>query len=181
MSLLLVVLAVATAANPVRIAVAAGGDRRAPLLAACVLAPTTIVVAWLSGPINNLIGVSTSSAVIAAGISVVVIGVRDALVSPPRLEPSSTSVPTALFPLFFPTMFTPAVALMALATGAERGVVPAAAAMFVGLAASVGTAIGLPHGFTMHRPTLTRLVAGVFGVGGVIIGSLVATHGVMSI
>ena len=181
MSLLLIALTVATTTNPARIASAARGDRRAVAFAAGALLVVGTILAWLSGPIIELIGISVPSAVIAAGIAVVVVGTRDAVVAPPVLETSPTPIPTAVFPVFFPTMFTPSLALMTIAGGAERGVWASLAAVFVGLVLAVVASLAVPHKPVGRPSTLARVVAGLFGLGSVVTGVFVATHGVMSI
>ncbi len=185
MNFVLIVAAVATAMNPLRLAAVSPVGRlvrrRATLQALGAISLVSLLLAWWSSPIIGSIDVSSSSATIAAGLALAVIGSRDTVVKPPVFEPMGGRVGVAVVPMFFPTLFNPAIAIMAIAAGAERGVgvtliAVLLAAATVGLVAEVAALESV-----RSRPFWTRLAASVVGLSCVVVGALVATHGVMSI
>jgi len=185
LSLLLVVFVAAAATNPGRISLAAPPERinaaRAIVGAAVLLLSSGVVLAGLSGPIIDQIDVSASSSMIAAGIAVLVIGTRDALLAPPELHMALSWRRSMMFPLFFPTMFTPGLALTAVAAGAQRGVLSAALALTAGISLSGGVALAMTYGSLRTNKRAARLLASTFGLWAVAAGSVLAVRGVRSI
>ncbi len=185
MNFVLIVAALATAMNPLRLAAVSPNDRlerrRATLQALSAILFVSLGLAWWSSPIIGSIDVSSSSATIAAGLALAVIGARDTVVKPPEFEPTGGRIGVAFIPMFFPTLFNPAVAIMSIAAGAERGVWVALIAVTT---ATVLVALGAEAAsLKSARPRRhwARLVASAVGLSCVVAGALVATHGVMSI
>jgi len=182
-SFLLAAIAAMAAINPVRLKMALpDADRRRVAVAAGLLTLGVMAaLALLSGPLLDAINVSSSSSIIAAGISLVVIGARDTLVAPTKFGELPDWPLVVGVPVFFPTMFTPAVALLAIAAGADRGVAVGFAAVAVGVVASVVVSLALSRTSRLGTGGGLRAIASMFGLMTVAIGALVATRGVMSI
>lgn len=185
MSLLLLFFVVVAAGNPGRIAVAAPAERDTAVWAiggaSVLLLWSGVLLAWLSGPLLGRFDVSASSSMIAAGIAVLVIGTRDALVAPPELQIMMSWRRAAAFPLFFPTLFTPGLALTAVAAGAERGVWSTALALSAGISVSAALAVAMTRSPSHSNRRATRLLASAFGLWAVAAGTILAVRGVRSI
>jgi len=185
MSFLLVVLAAMTAMNPARVATALPADssqhKRVAGSAVALLLAVEFVLVAVSGPLLGWIGVTSSSSIIAAGVALVVIGARDSVVAPPVMERPPEWPTSIVIPLFFPTMFTPAIAMIAVAAGANRGVVVGFAALAVGMVASATSSLLVSHGSRLRHGSGLRIAGSIFGLAAVAVGVLVGAHGVMSI
>lgn len=185
MNMLLIALATMTSVNPARLHASLPGqatDRRGAVASsACVvLIAVVVVLAGFSGPLLESVGVTPSSGIIAAGVALVVIGARDSVVAPPVVDQPSAWPWNIATPVFFPTMFTPALALLAVAAGADRGVIGGVAAC-VGVLASIAAALLIGRSARFARGWGLRATASVLGLLAVVAGALVATRGVMSV
>jgi small neutral amino acid transporter SnatA (MarC family) len=172
----LLVLAGLGALNPLRAAAASPDTDRARAVAVA-LAATTLAIglaAWVSGPLLEAVHVTGPSARIAAGVALVAVSLRDLLGPAPAPEPALAGAGAGLIPLAFPVLFTPAVALLALAGGADRGVVTAVAALLPGLALAGAAALRPPR---RGVGVGLRVIAG-YAVGA---GALVTLDGVYGI
>ena len=185
MTLPLIAAALVTAMNPLRLAVAAPSDpllrSRTVALAVCGMVGSGVLLAWWSSPIAGSVDVSGSSTIIAAGLALVVIGARDAIIRPPEADTGLNGVGSALVPMFFPTLFTPAMAILAIASGIERGVLSTLAALVIAGVIIAAVTMGVSPDLAKRRRSSVRLSASVTGLLGVVLGGVVATHGVMSI
>jgi len=185
MSFLLVAIAAMTAVNPARLAASLPPERpghsRVAGTAGALVSIVVLAMAALSGPLLGWIGVTSSSSIIAAGVSLVVIGARDSVVAPPVMDQPPNWPLVVVTPVFFPTMFTPALALTAVAAGADRGVLVGFVAVSVGIVVSIGSALLVDRSARFTRGGGLRIIGSIFGLLAVAIGALVATRGVMSI
>jgi len=185
MSFLLVAIAAMTSINPARLAAslpASGPDRgRVAGSAGALMLIVAFALSALSGPLLGWIGVTSSSSIIAAGVSLVVIGARDSVVAPPVMDQPPGWPLNVVTPVFFPTMLTPALALVALAAGADRGVPVGFAAAAVGIVASIASALLVGRSSRFGRGGGLRATGSMLGLLAVATGVLVATRGVMSI
>lgn len=169
MTLQLAVLALCGTLDPGRIkrAVPADPQYRRPALAVGLAAVVVLVAvfAWLSGPVLGALGVSEPNARIAAGIGLLVVAARDLLASAPNPEPGLTGRWAGLVPIAFPVAFTPATTAMAIASGADLGVVMTVVATTPALAlvAVVGLA-PIPETWLTWVSRSTALFAAIIGV-----------------
>jgi small neutral amino acid transporter SnatA (MarC family) len=83
-------------------------------------------------PLLDALDVSEPSFRLAAGIVALLAGAGDLFRRPPPPEPSLAGWRAALVPVAVPLVARPALAVMALGAGADRGVLPSASAMALG-------------------------------------------------
>jgi small neutral amino acid transporter SnatA (MarC family) len=176
MTLTLLLLAAIAAANPFRVASASPTpDRlRAVFVAVVVTSLAVVAAAAASGPLLDAIDVTGPSARIAAGIALAAVAAKDVFASPPEAEPGLSGWRAGVVPLALPVMFSPALALIAIAGGSDRGVIATGLVLFAAL---------LVAGLAALRPPnrgLRGLVA-VVGVLGIAVAALVVLDGVYSI
>ena len=136
-----------------------------------------IVVAGATGVASSMddaVGAITMLAAVVAGIAIVAVACRDLFGSVPAPTPGFDGARAGLVPVAFPTMLTPGVVLLAVAVGADRGVVAA-----VGVIA-VAAAVALV-GFVTLPPSVRRIGQGVVGAATVGIGAYVVLDGVYAI
>jgi small neutral amino acid transporter SnatA (MarC family) len=100
--------------------------------------------AALGGPLLEALDVSDPSFRIAAGIVAGLAGAGDLFRRPPPAEPSLAGWRAALVPVAIPIVARPALLVMALGAGADRGVLESAGAMAVGIALLTGLTAGWP-------------------------------------
>ncbi len=185
MTFLLVAIAALSAVNPARLAAAIPPSeaRRTRVFtrSAALSGAVLLAVGGFSGPLLNAIGVTSSSAMIAAGVALVVIGARDTVVAPPRIAQASNWPMVVLVPVFFPTIFTPALALISIAAGAERGLATGWSALMVGVVVSLGIGALAIRSDRLSGGVALRAMGSMVGLLAVAAGVLVATRGVMSI
>ncbi len=185
MTFLLVAIAAFSAVNPARLVAAVPPGEamgiRVYTASLALSGAVLLALAGFSGPLIDAIGVTSSSAIIAAGIALVVIGVRDTVVAPPRIVESPSWPRMLLVPVFFPTIFTPALALISIASGAERGLTVGWTASMAGVAVSLGFGMVATRRGLLNGGMVLRAMASVVGLLAVAAGVLVATRGVMSI
>jgi small neutral amino acid transporter SnatA (MarC family) len=176
MTLTLLVLAMVPAANPFRaLAARPDGRRAAPL--ALALAATVVgglAAALVSGPLLDLVDVSGPNARIAAGIALLAVTAKDLFARPPSPEPALPGTLAGLVPLAFPVLFSPALALLAVAGASERGVAVAVGAVALSL---------VPAAIVLAAPGRrgARLGTATVGAAGAGIAALVVLDGVYAI
>jgi len=176
MTLTLLVLAMIAAANPFRAASARddNADRTTVGLALAATLLLVLIAAGVSGPLLELVDVAGPSARIAAGVALLVIALKDIFATPPIPQPALPGWQAGLVPLAFPVIFSPALALLAVAGAAERGV---AVALFAAAVALVPAAVALLVGPTEPH----RIWTGAVGGFGTAIAALVVLDGVYAI
>ena len=176
------VIAFLVAVNPGAASVALARDwrtdRPVPVaLGAGVAIVFLAALAGLADPILDVLDLNLGTYRLGAGVVVAVAGLR-ALVERARrgADEPTTDVRLTGY-VFFPTLVTPAAAVLAVSVGAGEGVVTA----LVGAAVAV-VAGGLG---VFHRRRIPELLAGalvrLLGAGGVIIGIALAFDGVKTL
>ena len=177
MTLTLLVLAMIAAANPFRALAARPPGATGETVMAALTA--TMVLAWisavLSGPLLDLVDVSGPNARIAAGIALLVVALKDVFAAPPTAEPALTGWRAGVVPLAFPVIFSPALALLAVAGAAERGVALALTATAIAL---VPVALALSVAPAMRRVRAMTTFTGALGTG---VAALVVLDGIYAI
>lgn len=176
MTVTLLILAMVAAANPFRARSArpAAEIRATTAVALGATLVLVLVSALVSGPLLDLVDVAGPSARIAAGIALLVVALKDLFAAPPTPEPALSGRAVGLVPLAFPVIFSPALALLAVAGGAERGV---AVAVGCGALALAPTALALLVMPDRQLRAATAAVGG-FGAG---LAALVVLDGVYAI
>lgn len=176
------VIAFLVAVNPAAASVALARDWRTDRPASVAVGTACAVallaaLAVLSDPILEALDINLGTFELGAGVVVAVAGAR-ALAG---LVPRGTTEPTTDVRLtgyvFFPTLVTPAAAVMAVAIGAQEGVVSTA------IGAATAVVIG---GFgVFYRRRIPELLAGglvrLLGAGGVVVGIALAFDGVRTL
>jgi small neutral amino acid transporter SnatA (MarC family) len=130
--------ALVLALNPAR---AVFGVPRAGRAAAGVAAAGGVIgglavclTATIGGPLLDALDVSEPSFRIAAGLVAVLAGAADLFRRPPAAEPALGGWGAALVPVAIPVVARPALLVLALGAGADRGLPVTAAAMAIGVA-----------------------------------------------
>jgi small neutral amino acid transporter SnatA (MarC family) len=150
---------------------ATGGVRpvELALLGGAAGAIVVLVASAVADPVLDAVHVSDSSFRIAAGVIAVIAGIADLFRRPPAPEPALAGRLAALVPVAVPLVARPAVIVLALGAGADRGLLPAAIALAAGIAGLAGlTAARATDG--CHARTLrwlARLLAAGLIAGGV--------------
>jgi small neutral amino acid transporter SnatA (MarC family) len=165
------------ALNPVR---AAFGIPRGPVEArssAVTLAPlggaggalVVLAISAVAPALLDSLDVSDSSFRVAAGAIAVGVGMADLLRRPPRPEPALPGRLAALVPVAVPLVARPALIVIALGAGADRGVLPSVVAMTMGVAVLAAVVATEPAGGGRKRSLrwIVRLLAGALIAGGV--------------
>jgi small neutral amino acid transporter SnatA (MarC family) len=124
-------IAAAATVNPLRLwSGLPGRDReerlRLTALGAGLVVLVLVVLAALSRLLLDGLDISDPTARIAAGVAIVVTGVRDAFASPARVEPALPGPMAALVPVALPHLLGPGITLLTLSIAADRGVGEAA-------------------------------------------------------
>ena len=169
----LLLLAMLAAANPLRVASARPRHDRVPAAAAAgtLLILGVLVSGLVSGPLHDAVDVTGPSARIAAGIALLAVALHDLFGAPPDAEPALTGWRAGIVPLGFPVLFTPAVALVAVAGAAQHGVwVPVAAvlpAMIVAGALLVSARARIPRGVLATSGALGAAIAALVVLDGI--------------
>jgi small neutral amino acid transporter SnatA (MarC family) len=142
------VAALVLALNPARAAfgVPRGGRSPAAVAAAGAALGGLAVCAFaaVAGPLLDALDVSDPSFRIAAGVVGVVAGAADLVRRPPRPDPALPGWRAALVPVAIPVVLRPALLVLALAAGADAGVLVTAGAMAFGVALLTGLAAACP-------------------------------------
>jgi small neutral amino acid transporter SnatA (MarC family) len=176
MTLTLLVLAYLAAANPFRVAAATKEPPANNVLAvfAATFIGATLLATLIAAPILDLVEVTGSSARIAAGIALLAVALNDAITRPPSAEPGLAGAASGAIPLAFPIMFSPAVALLAIAATDDRGIGVA----LVGVIPALVVAVLLLRFAPLARARLYTSTVGLAGAG---VAGLVALDGIYAI
>jgi small neutral amino acid transporter SnatA (MarC family) len=123
------------------------------------------------GPLLDALDVSDPSFRIAAGIVAGLAGALDLFRRPPPPEPALPGWRAALIPVALPVVARPALLVMALGAGADRGVLVSAGAMAAGVALLAGPVAAAPTEGTGGRVLrwAGRLLAAGLVAGGVLL------------
>ena len=129
------------ALNPVRAAFGVPRAGRSPrdvtsvaLLGGAIGGLAVCAAAAIGGPLLDGLDVSDPSFRIAAGVVAALAGVADFFRRPPPSEPALPGRRAALVPVAVPLVARPALLVVTLGAGAERGVLAAVGAMAIGIA-----------------------------------------------
>jgi small neutral amino acid transporter SnatA (MarC family) len=174
------------ALNPARAAFGVPRAGRSPRTAAGVAAAggaigglAVCAVAAAGGPLLDALDVSEPSFRIAAGLVAALAGAADLFRRPPPPEPALAGWRAALVPVAIPLVARPALVVLALGAGADRGVLGSAGAMAVGVALLVGLTAGWPT--EGPRGRVLRWAGRLLGVALVAGGVLLAIDGVLDV
>ena len=115
----------------------------------------------------------------AAGVLAVLAGAADLFRRPPRPEPALAGRRAALVPVAIPLVARPALLVMALGAGADRGVLVAVGAMAIGVALLTALAARCPIDGPGGRAL--RWAARLLAAGLVACGVLLAIDGVLDV
>jgi small neutral amino acid transporter SnatA (MarC family) len=135
--------------------------------------------AALGGPLLEALDVSAPSFRLAAGIVALLAGAADLFRRPPASEPALAGRRAALVPVAIPLVARPALLVLALGAGADRGVLVSVGALAVALALLIGLAARSPTDGPGGRVLRwgARLSAAVL----VACGALLAVDGVLDV
>jgi small neutral amino acid transporter SnatA (MarC family) len=131
------------------------------------------------GPLLEALDVSEPSFRIAAGIVAGLAGAVDLFRRPPAPEPALPGRRAALIPVAFPVVARPALIVLALGAGADRGVLVSLGAMAVGVALMSGLAARWST--EGPRGRFLRWAGRLLAVGLVACGVLLAIDGVLDV
>jgi small neutral amino acid transporter SnatA (MarC family) len=130
-------------------------------------------------PLLEALDVSEPSFRIAAGIVAGIAGAGDLFRQPPRPEPGLAGWRAALIPVAIPIVARPALVVLALGAGADRGVLVSAGSMAMGIALLTGLAGGAPAERTWGR--VLRWAGCLLAAGLVACGVILAVDGVLDV
>jgi len=91
------------------------------------------LIAAFANPILGALDISDPTARIAAGVAIVVIGVRDSFSAPAEIEPALDGWRAALVPVAMPYLFAPGLTLLAISASADRGLVAAVTVLILAI------------------------------------------------
>jgi small neutral amino acid transporter SnatA (MarC family) len=180
------VLALVVALNPARAAFGipcAGRSAQAvhavAALGGVIGGLAVCAAAAVGGPLLEALDVSEPSFRIAAGAVASLAGVADLFRRPPPPEPALAGWRAALVPVAIPLVIRPAVLLLALGAGADRGVLPAVGAMAIAVALLTAPTVWCPPEGSGGRVLrwASRLLAATLVACGVIL----AVDGVLDV
>ena len=144
--------ALVLALNPARAAFGVPRAGRSPRTVAGVAALggaigglAVCAAAAAGGPLLDALDVSEPSFRIAAGIVAALAGAADLFRRPPAPEPALPGWRAALVPVAIPVVARPALLVLALGAGADRGVLVSAGAMALGVALLTGAGGPVAH------------------------------------
>jgi small neutral amino acid transporter SnatA (MarC family) len=135
--------------------------------------------ALLGGPLLEALDVSESSFRLAAGIVAVLAGVADLFRRPPAPEPALAGGRAALVPVAVPLVARPALLVMALGAGADRGVLVSVGAMALGVALLTGLAARRPTEGAAAR--VLRWASRLFAAALVACGVVLTIEGLLAV
>jgi small neutral amino acid transporter SnatA (MarC family) len=135
--------------------------------------------AALGGPLLEALDVSEPSFRIAAGIVAVLVGATDLFRRPPPAEPALSGRRAALVPVAIPVVARPALLVLALGAGADRGVLVSAGAMAIGVVLLTGLVAGWPADGPGGR--VIRWAARVLALALVACGVILTVAGVLDV
>lgn len=176
------VIAFLVTVNPAAASVALARDWRTDRPLAVALGATFAIglltaLAALADPLLDVLDINLGTYQLGAGVVVAVAGLR-ALIERARAgaEEPATDVRLTGY-VFFPTLFTPAAAVMAISLGAEEGAATAAVGAIV---AVVTGGVGV-----FYRRRIPEMLAGalvrLLGAGAVIVGIALAFEGIRTL
>jgi small neutral amino acid transporter SnatA (MarC family) len=131
------------------------------------------------GPLLDALDVSDPSFRIAAGIVAAVAGAAGLFRRPPPAEPALAGWGAALIPVAIPVVARPALLVLALGAGADRGVLVSAGAMAMGIALLTGLVVACPTEGPEGR--VLRWAGRLLAAGLVACGVLLAVDGVLDV
>ena len=129
-------------------------------------------------PLLDALDVSEPSFRLAAGIVALLAGAGDLFRRPPPPEPSLAGWRAALVPVAVPLVARPALVVMALGAGADRGVLPSAGAMALGGALVIALAARPAEG---PRGRALRWAGRLLAVALIACGLLLALDGILAV
>ena len=176
MTLTLLTVAMVLAANPSRVLSARRPDRD-PVVVLVALGATlglATAAAVLSGPLLDVVSLTEPSATIAAGIALLVVGIKDIFAVPPGPEPALAGWKAGLVPLAFPVTFSPAFAFLAVAGSADHGIATTVAVAVLALLPAAALLFLAPAG----RRRIATSTLGIVATG---VAALVVLDGVYAI
>lgn len=130
-------------------------------------------------PLLEALDVSEPSFRIAAGVVAGVAGAADLLRRPPPPDPALAGWHAALIPVAIPLVARPALLVLALGAGADRGVLVSAGAMAMGVALLIGLAVGWPT--EGPRGRVLRWAGRLLAAALVACGVILAVDGVLDV
>jgi small neutral amino acid transporter SnatA (MarC family) len=130
-------------------------------------------------PLLEALDVSEPSFRIAAGILAALAGVADLFRRPPSAEPALDGWRAALIPVAIPVVARPALLVLALGAGADRGALVSAGAMALGIALLTALTAGGPT--EGPRGRLLRWAARLLAAALVACGVVLALDGVLAV
>jgi len=135
--------------------------------------------ATAGGPLLEALDVSEPSFRIAAGIVAGLAGAADLFRRPPSPEPALAGWRAALVPVAIPVVARPTLLVLAVAAGADRGVLVSAGAMAIGTALLTGLAAGWPTEGPGGR--VLRWAGRLLAAALVACGAILAVDGVLDV
>ena len=145
MNALLLAVTFVAVVNPLRTRLGLPEDdgraRPAPLVAGAVVAFGAIVLlAWVSGPLLDALEITPEYSLTAAGVVAIAGGLFVFFFPTPYDEPVPDGVASWVWPVAFPRLFSPEMAMLALAIASTQGVTDVAwpTALGIGLAVVIG-------------------------------------------
>jgi small neutral amino acid transporter SnatA (MarC family) len=133
----------------------------------------------LGPPLLDALDVSDPSFRTAAGVIAVVAGIADLFRRPPGPEPALPGRLAALVPVAIPLIARPALIVLALGAGADRGIVPSVVAMPIGVAALA--ALVAAQAVDGSRARSLRWIARLLAVGLIAGGVTLAIQGILDV
>jgi small neutral amino acid transporter SnatA (MarC family) len=133
----------------------------------------------VGGPLLEALDVSEPSFRLAAGMVAALAGAADLFRRPPPPEPGLAGWRAALIPVAMPVVARPALLVLALGAGADRGVLVSAGAMAMGSALLTGLAAGWPTEGARGRGL--RWAGRVLAAALVACGVILAVDGVLDV
>jgi small neutral amino acid transporter SnatA (MarC family) len=178
--------ALVLALNPARAAFGVPRAGRAPgtvvrvaAVGGAIGALAVCAAATVGDPLLEALDVSEPSFRLAAGIVAALAGTADLFRRPPPPEPSLSGWRAALIPVAIPVVARPALLVMALGAGADRGVLVSAGAMVIGIALLTGLTAGRPTEGARGR--VLRWAGRLLAAALVACGILLAVDGVLAV
>jgi small neutral amino acid transporter SnatA (MarC family) len=178
--------ALVLALNPARAAFGVPRAGRSPRTVVGVAAVGGVIgglavcaAAAAGGPLLEALDVSEPSFRIAAGLVAGLAGAADLFRRPPRAEPALSGWRAALIPVAIPVVARPALPVLALAAGADSGVLVSAGAMAMGIALLTGLTAGWPT--EGPRGRALRWAGRLLAAALVACGVILAVDGVLAV
>jgi small neutral amino acid transporter SnatA (MarC family) len=137
------------------------------------------LVAALGDPLLDALDVSAPAFRTAAGIVAALAGAADLIRRPPGPEPALPGRRASLVPVAIPIVARPALVVMALGAGVDRGVLVSVGAMAVGVALMAGLAVRCPTDGPSGR--VLRWTCRLLAAGLVAAGTLLGIDGILDV